>query len=54
MKTALMFTDWYFSQIITKTGFFYYSPQEKQFKLKEWDGSLLVEREAGLQNTIPY
>ena len=47
MKTALMFTDWYFSQVITKTGFFYYSPQEKQFKLKEWNGSVLVEREPG-------
>ena len=48
MKTAFTkLTDWYFSQIITKTGFLSLFSQEKQFKLKEWDGSLLVEREAG-------
>ena len=42
-----MITEWYVSQVITASGYFYFSRSEKVIKLKEWEtsASAFFERE---------
>ena len=47
IKASLMITEWYVSQVITASGYFYFSRSEKVIKLKEWEtsASAFFERE---------